>query len=69
MKRVTVESSLLKSVGYDAEQQVMEAEFHNGSLYRYFGVSEFVGNAIFSAPSAGKYFSKSIRSSLRRSRY
>ena len=33
-----VRSSALRSVGYDQEQRVLEIEFTNGAVYRYFDV-------------------------------
>lgn len=35
MKRTPVASSSLRSLGYDAAQQVLEVEFASGALYRY----------------------------------
>ena len=35
MKRVAVNSSSLRALGYDLDEQALEVEFHNGSLYRY----------------------------------
>lgn len=35
MKRTKVESSSLKSIGYDSDEEVLEVEFRAGSVYRY----------------------------------
>lgn len=35
MKRVALQSSSLRSLGYDPKQQILEVEFSSGALYRY----------------------------------
>lgn len=61
MERESVNSSNLKSVGYDAAQQVLEIEFHEGGVYRYSGVPEEVYRALLEADSKGSYFVASIK--------
>jgi len=39
MLRHEVQSSELRSVGYDTSASVPEAEFHSGEVYQYFDVS------------------------------
>ena len=39
MQRQPVESSMLRSAGFDSERSILELEFNNGRVYRYFGVS------------------------------
>jgi hypothetical protein len=53
-------SSLLVGVGYDADRQILEAEFHDGGIYRYRGIPEDVYEGIFSAPSVGYYFTNFV---------
>jgi hypothetical protein len=60
-KRQKVSSSLLKSVGYDAEQQVLEIEFQNGRLYQYFDVPATEYQELMSASPLGSYFNDYIR--------
>jgi hypothetical protein len=43
----------------------MEIAFHNGSIYRYFGVPPHVHEALLCASSKGRYFNAAIRSSFR----
>jgi len=61
MERVAVSSSNLASVGYDAESQILEIEFHNGGVYQYAGVPEEVYEGLLSADSQGKYFHANIK--------
>lgn len=61
MKRQSVESSNLASVGYDAENEILEVEFKHGGVYQYFDVPEHVYDELMNASSHGVYFSANIR--------
>jgi hypothetical protein len=61
MKRQSVESSNLASVGYNEEKQILEVEFKHGGVYQYFDVPENVYKELMNADSHGKYFSANIR--------
>jgi len=61
MKRETVSSSNLASVGYDVENQILEVEFNHGGVYQYFDVPQSEYDALMSASSHGSYFSNNIR--------
>ena len=61
IRRETVESRNIASIGYHTELRVLEIEFHNGALYRYFGVPLATFEALHKAASKGHYFSQSIR--------
>ncbi len=61
MKRQAVESSNLASVGYDAENEILEVEFIHGGIYQYFDVPENVFEELMNADSHGVYFSANIR--------
>ncbi len=54
MQRQQVDSSNLKSIGY--EKQVLEIEFQNGDVYQYFDVPKDEYIALMNAESHGKYF-------------
>ena len=58
MKRVAVNSSSLRALGYDPDEQTLEVEFHNGSLYRYEQVPADVVQALLEADSLGRYFNQ-----------
>lgn len=62
MKRFPVESSNIKSIGYDNNRQTLEIEFYSGALYQYFDVSEEIYQATISSESVGRYFSENIKS-------
>lgn len=61
MHRTSVNSSSLKSVGYDAACHILEIEFNNGSVYQYYGVPESVYQGLMSAGSHGEYFDQEIK--------
>lgn len=61
MERQSVSSSLLASIGYDAENEILEVEFNHGGVYQYFDVPEDVYEELMNAPSHGVYFSANIR--------
>lgn len=61
MERQSVESSNLASVGYDAENEILEIEFNHGGVYQYFDVPENVYEELKSAGSHGQYFDRNIK--------
>lgn len=61
MTRVPVQSSDLKSVGYNPETLQLEIEFHSGGVYVYNGVPAHVHAALMNAPSLGRYFAQNIK--------
>jgi allophanate hydrolase subunit 2 len=61
MDRQTVQSSNITSVGYDAENCLLEVEFKSGVIYRYVSVPSDVYTALMRASSIGAFFSASIR--------
>jgi hypothetical protein len=66
MPRRPVRSSNIASVGYDAENSVLEVEFVNsGAVYQYFGVPQSVYEALMGARSHGGYFAANIKDTYR----
>lgn len=61
MRHISVSSSNLASVGYDALTRTLEVAFLNGGLYSYTGVPAIVHQNLMSASSHGEYFSANIR--------
>jgi hypothetical protein len=61
MERKPVESSTIKSVGYDAEMKALEVEFASGRIYQYYDVPEEIHNEFISAPSKGNFFHHKIK--------
>ena len=61
MNREEVVSTVLKSVGYEPDTQILEIEFQSGDVYQYFDVPQDVVAALLNADSKGTYFNDSIR--------
>jgi KTSC domain len=61
MKRQSVESSNIASVGYDKKTSTLEIEFHHGGVYQYYHVPEQTYNSFMSANSKGRFFYSNIK--------
>ncbi|MGH8750834.1 MAG: KTSC domain-containing protein [Burkholderiales bacterium] len=60
MERKSVNSGTIRSVGYDAREQVLEIEFTQGGIYQYSRVSPEVYRRLLAAPSTASYFKDQI---------
>lgn len=61
MKWIAVDSSLLTSVAYEKDAEVLWLRFHNGRTYKYREVPEEVYEDLLDAESKGQYFLAEIR--------
>lgn len=65
MNRISVESSNLASIGYDAQSGMLEVEFKHGGVYRYFDVPASVFDPLMatheSGKSVGTYFNLHVK--------
>jgi hypothetical protein len=61
MKRKWIDSRSLRSVGYDADRKVLEAEFVNDGVYQYLRVPGAMYTALMTAESKGAFFNRRIR--------
>lgn len=68
MDRMAVMSSNIRSVGYDANQQILEVEFLNGSVYQYFNVGQDLYNQFVQASSLGQFLHQYIKNAYAYSR-
>jgi lysyl-tRNA synthetase, class II len=57
----SVESSVLATVAYDVSHQILQLEFRDRTVYRYFHVPAKVHEGLWQAPSKGHYFNRVIR--------
>jgi len=55
MQLTEVDSSMIYAVGYDEENQILEAVFNSGKTYRYFDVPKDVYTGLMAAESKGRY--------------
>jgi hypothetical protein len=65
MQRRAVESTTMRSVGYDGTSQVLEVEFQTGTVYQYLDVPAAVHDELLEAESKGEYFNREIRDAFR----
>ncbi len=62
MERQAVESGLIRSVGYDPAQSILEVELAgSGRVYRYYDVPYSAFEELMEAESKGTYFNDQIR--------
>jgi hypothetical protein len=61
MEREYVQSSMIKSFGFDSPSSTLEVEFNSGAVWQYFDVSESTYYEMKSAESCGKFFNANIR--------
>jgi len=60
MNKINVDSSIIKSVGYDTDDYILEIEFVKGSIYQYENVFPEVICLMLFADSIGSYFMRNI---------
>jgi hypothetical protein len=63
-----LESTLLASACYDASQSILDLEFRDGAMYRYFAVPITAFNQLLTADSTGSFFNRHIRNRFRYTR-
>ena len=61
MDREPVASSNIASIGYNADEKVLEVEFLDGSIYHYFDISLEVHRAFMEASSKGRFLHMNIK--------
>lgn len=60
MERKSIESSMIRSIGFDPDNSVLEIEFNSGAIWQYFDFSESEWYEFENAESQGKYFNREI---------
>ena len=61
MRRKPVDSTTMRSVGYQAESRILEIEFDSGRVYQYLEVPAKIYEQLLRAESKGRYFNDEIR--------
>jgi hypothetical protein len=61
MDRIPVESTLLRSVGYDPATATLELELRRGRIYQFYEVPEETLRELLAADSKGRYFNANIK--------
>ncbi|HEX8372586.1 MAG TPA: KTSC domain-containing protein [Chthoniobacterales bacterium] len=63
IKLIAVDSETMRSVGYDAKEQLLQIEFVSGKLYQYSNVPAAVYQRLLGAESKGGFFNAAIKDS------
>jgi len=62
MNRTAVDSSQIKSIGYDEGTQTLDVEFrYSGSVYTYSDVPKSVYDEMMASESVGKFFNAKVK--------
>lgn len=61
MQRRAVNSSSVKTLGYDRVQSILEVEYHNGAVYRYFDIPQLHYARLTDGRSIGRYINTCIK--------
>lgn len=65
MHRQSVQSTLLTSAAYLPQRTLLELEFCDGAIYRFFDVPAECFQQLMDSPSKGVYFNRHIRNHFR----
>jgi len=68
MERQFIESSMLKSIGYEPNSSTLEIEFNSGEIWQYFDFPEALWYEFESSESKGKFFHREIKNQYNESR-
>ncbi len=61
MDRVSVTSSMVRSIGYEEASQTLEVEFNSGLIYQYYNVPRIIHEQLLAAESMGKFINFQIK--------
>lgn len=61
MEREYVDSSMIRSIGYDSCSCILEVEFNDGAVWQYNEFPEYLWYEFQAAESKGKFFHANIR--------
>lgn len=61
MERTPIESTKLRSVGYDEDKYCMEIEFQDGRVYQYLGIPRDEYRGLMEASSPHQYFERNVK--------
>jgi len=60
MNRKNIESSMIRSIGYDLNNTTLEIEFNSGPVWQYFDFPESLWYEFECTESHGKFFRREI---------
>ncbi len=65
MERIQVNSSNIRSIGYEASSSILEVEFTSNEVYQYLNVPEYLFQQFLNASSHGQFLNDNIRYNYR----
>ena len=65
IRRGPVDSTAIATIGYSKKLRVIEIEFVNGAIYRYFEVPSSLYRELITAKSKTRFYDKNIRGRYR----
>jgi hypothetical protein len=63
--RQSVESTAIAKIGYSKRRHILEIEFVNGAVYRYFDIPVSESRELMSAESKARFYDSNIRKHYR----
>jgi len=61
MERQYVESSMIRSIGYDIENSILEIEFNSGAIWQYYDFPQSLWYEFENSESKGQFFHREIK--------
>lgn len=61
MDRRNIESTMIRSIGYDVSSSTLEIEFNDGPIWQYYDVPESLWFEFDACDSHGKFFHSRIK--------
>lgn len=61
MNRAIIESTMIRSIGFDAGSSTLEIEFNSGAIWQYYDFPESIWYEFEGADSQGKFFHREIK--------
>ncbi len=61
MERKSIESSMIRSIGFDPDSSILEIEFNSGAVWQYFDFPESEWYEFEGSESQGKFFNREIK--------
>ncbi len=62
MRRINVQSAIIKSAGYDRDAKILELEFRDtGEIWRYYSFPPMAYKKFINSPSPGDFFNTRVR--------
>lgn len=61
MERKYIESSMIRSIGFDSASSTLEIEFNSGAIWQYYDFPESQWHEFENTDSQGKFFHSNIK--------